>query len=156
MTVTVTVTLAPHSIDVESGEARYRIPVGCGALSASITTDPPAPDELSNAIGLVLDHLEDVSREVPMIEFADRIECRGGGVEVVAAVEVGTPTDLPFELDRTAAEEVFRTLATESRADRALNPGLPAHMVHDVLGTSIVLVSVLRFTQQSALWLVAP
>jgi len=151
----VRVTLGPSCIDVASGDAAYSIPVGCAALAASITTDPPAPDELSNAIGLVLDHLEDVSREVPMIEFADRIECTGGGVEVVAAVEVGGVTGLPFELDRSAAEDVFRTLATESRADRALNPGLPAHMVHEVLATSIVLVSVLRFTQQSSLWLVS-
>lgn len=153
---TVTVSLSANCIDVASGDLAYRIPVGCDALAASITTDPPAPDELSNAIGLVLDHLEDVSREVPMIEFADRIECSGGGVGIVAAVEVGGPTDLPFELDRTAAEEVFRTLATETRADRALNPGLPEHMVHEVLAPSIVLVSVLRFTQQSSLWLVGP
>jgi exopolyphosphatase/guanosine-5'-triphosphate,3'-diphosphate pyrophosphatase len=90
-----------------------------------------------------------------MIEFADRIECHGAGVEVVAAVEVGAEVALPFEIGRAEAEDVFRTLATESRADRALNPGLPAHMVHDVLATAIVLVSVLRFTQQPSLWLVA-
>lgn len=153
---TVTVSLSANCIDVASGDLAYRIPVGCDALAASITTDPPAPDELSNAIGLVLDHLEDVSREVPMIEFADRIECSGSGVQVVAAVEVGGAAGLPFELERTTAEEVFRTLATESRADRALNPGLPGHMVHDVLATTIVLVSVLRFTQQTSLWLVQP
>lgn len=152
----VTISLGATSIEVASAESSYRIPVGCTTLAAAITTDPPAPDELSNAIGLVLDHLEDVSREVPMIEFADRIECHGGGVEIVAAVEVGGHAELPFELERSAAEDVFRTLATESRADRALNPGLPADMVHDVLAPSIVLVSVLRFTQQSSLWLVHP
>ncbi|MEY4176238.1 MAG: hypothetical protein RI900_3403 [Actinomycetota bacterium] len=153
--ITVTVSLGPASIDVHADEASYRIPVGCAALAASITSDPPAPDELSNAIGLVLDHLEDVSREVPMIEFADLIHCTGFGIDIAAAVEVGGAVELPYELERAAAEEVFRTLATEARSDRALNPGLPSHMVHDVLATMVVLVSVLRFTQQQSVWLVA-
>ena len=103
----------------------------------------------------LLDHLEDAGREVPALEFADRIEVFGPLVDVVADVEVGGAVDLPYELFRESAEEVFRTLATERRVDRASNPGLPADAVHDVLGTLVAVVSVMRFTAATSVWLVA-
>jgi hypothetical protein len=147
--------LQPQRIDVSNDDLATALPIGVGQLCAAITTDPPAPEELTNAIGSVLDHLEDAGREVPALEFAERIEVHGPLVDVVAAVEVGAPVDLPFELSREAAEDVFRTLATERRVDRAANPGLPHHAVHDVLGTLIAVVSVIRFTSATSVWLVA-
>lgn len=150
----VRVHLDRHRIEVANDDLRTILPLGVANLAAAVTTDPPAPEELTNAIGAVLDHLEDAGREVPALEFADRIEVHGELVSVVAAVEVGAEVDLPFELSREAAEDVFRTLVTERRAERAANPGLPAEAVHDVLGSVIALVSVMRFTAATSVWLV--
>ena len=52
-----------------------------------------------------------------------------GTITTVAAVELGLATYdrglvHHFELSRDAAEDVFRTLATEPLADRVHNPGL--------------------------------
>ena len=127
-----------------SDETSYAVPVGVETLATMISGDPPHPEDLINAIGLVMDHVEDVLREVPAAAGADRIECSGIGLGTVAAVEVGKPPTFPFALTREAAEEVFRTLATESAADRARNPGLPAAEVHQVLGVCCALVAVLR------------
>ena len=151
----VRIELQSQHIEVTHDDLQTAIPVGVGQLAAAITTDPPAPEELTNAIGWVLDHLEDAGREVPALEFADRIEVFGPLVGVVADVEVGGAVALPYELSRESAEEVFRTLATERRVDRASNPGLPADAVHDVLGTLIAVVSVMRFTAATSVWLVA-
>jgi len=133
-----------RAIKFTSEEATYTVPVGIDTLAAMISGDPPYPEDLINAIGLVMDHVEDVLREVPTAAAADRIECSGIGLGTIAAVEVGGPAANPFALTREAAEEVFRTLATESAADRARNPGLPAAEVHQVLGVSCALVAVLR------------
>ena len=77
-----------------------------------------------------------------------------GGVTTIAAVEVGYdgdphagPGDGPLhgaELTRPQVEEVFRTLATESRADRAYNPGLPPSRVDDIVGGCGLLVETMR------------
>ena len=85
-----------------------------------------------------------VVREVPGSGMADTVEVCGAGLATLAAVEVGGPTTLPFTFSRPAAEEVFRTLATERRSDRARNPGLPADEVHHVLGVSCAVVALLR------------
>jgi exopolyphosphatase/guanosine-5'-triphosphate,3'-diphosphate pyrophosphatase len=49
-----------------------------------------------------------------------------------------------FWLSREAAEDVFRTLATERLADRIHNPGLPADRAPVIVGGLCVLVAVLR------------
>lgn len=138
------ITIAPRSLAFEIGGGRYTVPVGVAGLAAGIGGDPPAPEDLSNAIGLVLDHLEDVERELPMAAFAEGLEVVGEAASVVADVEVGGSASLPFVLGREAAEDVFRTLATEHAADRARNPGLPAEWLHDVLGACCALVAVMR------------
>lgn len=136
--------------DRESG-ARYQVPVGTDTLAGMIAGDPPLPEELTNAIGLFMDHLEDVAREVPSATFADTIEVCGPGLQSLVDTEVGYPTGLPCEESRDALEEVFRTLATESALDRCHNPGLPAGEVHHVLGVCCALVAILRGLQASAL-----
>ncbi len=128
-------------------DATYTVPVGVDTLATMIGGDPPRPEDLINAIGLVMDHIEDVVREVPNAAWDDRIECTGIGLATIAAVEVGGAADNPFTLTREAAEEVFRTLATESAVDRARNPGLPAGEVHQVLGVCCAVVAVLRALQ---------
>jgi hypothetical protein len=98
--------------------------------------------------------MEDIEREVPGAMFAERVEVCGDGVDVIVAVEVGGDAALPFALERDAAEDVFRTLVTEPARDRALNPGLPEHAVHAVLGTASALVGVMRFLRTEQVWVV--
>ncbi|MEI7548305.1 MAG: hypothetical protein WCK21_09650, partial [Actinomycetota bacterium] len=134
MTVTLHIHLGDrHSTFAVDGE-QVVVPVGADTLAAMLTTDPPRPEDLTNAIGLLLDHLEDVTREVPAAELADVVEIRGVGLQTLVDVETGHPRELPFDLSREAAEDVFRTLATEATPDRLRNPGLPANEVHLVLG----------------------
>ncbi len=138
------VVFGPRDIVFTSEDANYTVPVGVETLAAMISGDPPSPEHLINAIGLVMDHIEDVIREVPSAAWDDRIECTGVGLATIAAVEVGGTATHPFELTREAAEEVFRTVATESAVDRARNPGLPAAEVHQVVGVCCAVVAVLR------------
>jgi exopolyphosphatase/guanosine-5'-triphosphate,3'-diphosphate pyrophosphatase len=49
-----------------------------------------------------------------------------------------------FRLSRAAAEDVFRTLATESIAERRHNPGLEPGRVDVIVGGVIIAVCVLR------------
>ena len=67
----------------------------------------------------------------------------------MAAVELGAdPEDSGridhFRLSRAAAEEVFRTLATEPIEQRRHNPGLEPGRVDVIVGGAIVVVSVMR------------
>jgi exopolyphosphatase/guanosine-5'-triphosphate,3'-diphosphate pyrophosphatase len=151
---TLEIHLAPDACTFRLGDSSHAIPVGSSTIAAQLTSDPPAPEELTNAIGLVLDHLEDVAREVPAVDLAERVEVRGPGVAALADVEVGAAADLPFELPRAAVEDVFRTLATEPADDRRHNPGLPEHLVHDVLGVTCAVVALMRFLQSGSIWVV--
>jgi exopolyphosphatase/guanosine-5'-triphosphate,3'-diphosphate pyrophosphatase len=124
------------------------IDVGCVRLTESeLRHDPPRPEELSNAIGRVQDHLDDVLRDLPSASEAGSIIGIGGTITAVAAVEIGTWERDPlhgFWLSREAVEDVFRTLATESLADRLHNPGLTAGRAPVIVGGLCVLVAVLR------------
>ena len=108
--------------------------------------------QLTNAIGLVADHVDDVLREVPAIVDAHDVHVRGD--EIVAPrrrrARRGRRRGRASSIDRDAAEEVFRALATESRADRLHNPGLEPARVDTVLGASCVLVGLMRRLQLAA------
>ncbi|MBI4883529.1 MAG: hypothetical protein HY826_05680 [Actinobacteria bacterium] len=139
-----TILMRADDIVFVSAGSSYTVPVGVATLTAMIAGDPPLPEELINAIGTIMDHIEDVTRELPGAAAADRIECGGNGVGTIAAVEVGGHAPLPFSLSRAAAEEVFRTIATETASDRALNPGLPKAEVRQVLGVCCAVVAIFR------------
>jgi exopolyphosphatase/guanosine-5'-triphosphate,3'-diphosphate pyrophosphatase len=128
--------------------AAVSIDVGCIRLTErELRADPPRPAELSNAIGHVQDHLDDVLRDMPAILDVASIVGIGGTISTVAAVEIGL-MDVSalhgFWLSRDAAEDVFRTLATERLADRLHNPGLPPDRAPIIVGGLCVLVAVLR------------
>jgi exopolyphosphatase/guanosine-5'-triphosphate,3'-diphosphate pyrophosphatase len=111
--------------------------------------DPPRPEELTNAIGDAYDLIDDALREVPDMQLASRLVGSAGTIVTTAAVEVGQrefdPSALHgFVLERSAVEDVFRTLATESVADRVHNPGLPADRADVIVGGLCVLVAVMR------------
>jgi exopolyphosphatase / guanosine-5'-triphosphate,3'-diphosphate pyrophosphatase len=141
----VLIRLDDRSTLVEHDGSHHLIPIGAVSLTTeSITSDPPRPEELSNAIGTVFDHLDDMLRALPSTLDAEGFEICGDHAAVIAAVEVGGPPALPFELDRAAAEDVFRTVATESAADRARNPGLPPEAVESIVGACCIVVALMR------------
>ena len=68
----------------------------------------------------------------------------------MAAVELGLATttgtaSTTSVLTREAAEDVFRTLATETRADRIHNPGLEEARADVIVGGTAILVAVMRY-----------
>ena len=126
------------------------VDVGCVRLTEQfLLHDPPQPEELTACISLTDAHLEDVVREVPDVADARTLVGLAGTITTVAAVEIGLETyDRDrihhFHLSREAAEDVFRTLATEPRADRIHNPGLEEARADVIVGGCCVLVAIFR------------
>jgi exopolyphosphatase/guanosine-5'-triphosphate,3'-diphosphate pyrophosphatase len=133
-----------------SSEGIMSVDVGCVRLTeAWLHSDPPEPEELSQAISVVQAYLEDVDRDLPAAGAARTLIGTAGTVTTVAAVEIGLAEYDPevlhhFRLTRAAAEDVFRTLATEPAADRRHNPGLEPARVDVIVGGAAVLVAVMR------------
>jgi len=125
--------------------------MGCVRLTEKfLRHDPPLPEELRDALDDVHDRLEDAVVEVPALRDGARMIGLAGTVTTVAAVEMGLKEyDRDrvhhFWLTRAAAEDVFRTLATESRAARLGNPGLEEARADVIVGGCVALVGVLRF-----------
>jgi exopolyphosphatase/guanosine-5'-triphosphate,3'-diphosphate pyrophosphatase len=126
------------------------VDMGCVRLTEQyLHGDPPTGEELSQAISVVYAHLEDVERELPAVKDTATFVGLAGTVTTVAAVEIGLPEyDRDrlhhFVLTRAAAEDVFRTLATEARADRIHNPGLEQARADVIVGGAAILVAVMR------------
>jgi exopolyphosphatase / guanosine-5'-triphosphate,3'-diphosphate pyrophosphatase len=139
--------IAGHDGEVEGV---LSLDVGCVRLTERyLQHDPPQPEELTAAISLTDTYLEDVRREIPSAGEARTLVGVAGTITTVAAVELGLATyDRAkihhFQLTRDAAEDVFRTLATESRADRVHNPGLEEARADVIVGGCCVLVAIFR------------
>ena len=124
--------------------------IGCVRITEQfLTSDPPAPEELANAVATVRDLIADVPRVVPGATEAATLVGLAGTITTVAAIELGLPEYDPerihhFHLTRAAAEDVFRTLATENAEQRAHNPGLEPGRVDVIVGGAIVLVNIIR------------
>ncbi len=131
-------------------EAVRSLDLGCVRLTEKhLDSDPPAAEELSNAIAEATQLFDDVLREVPAFGSARTLVGVAGTVSTVAAVEVGLvewDRDVihHMHLSRAAAEDVSRTLATEPAAQRVHNPGLEPARVDVIVGGCCVLVSLLR------------
>lgn len=131
-------------------EGVVSVDMGCVRMTEKfLHADPPAPEELSQAISVAHAHLEDVARALPGLRDARTFVGLAGTVSAMAAVEIGLPAyDRDrihhFVLTRAAAEDVFRTLATESLADRVWNPGLERDRAEVIVGGALVLVTILR------------
>jgi exopolyphosphatase/guanosine-5'-triphosphate,3'-diphosphate pyrophosphatase len=130
------------SISIDVGSVRL--------TERELHRDPPRPEELTNAIGWVSDHFEEVEQAIVDIRSARSVVGVAGTITTVAAVELGL-IDYDrdrihgFVLTRAAAEEVFRTLATESLADRVHNPGLPRARADIIVGGCCILVAIMRW-----------
>jgi exopolyphosphatase/guanosine-5'-triphosphate,3'-diphosphate pyrophosphatase len=133
------------------------IPFGAVNITeAELHRDPPRPEELTNAISLVSDAVDDVAHNFPLIGHVERVVGVAGTIVTVAAVEIGQKTFDPLalhklKLSREAVEDVFRTLATEPLSDRVFNPGLPRDRADIIVGGCCVLVAVMRRLQISEL-----
>lgn len=131
------------------------VPVGAHSLAADeLASDPPRPEELLNAIGVVQDHLDDVVHAAPLLDDVRAAVVEGDSAVCCAAVELGAmdPAQLHgMRLTRDVVEEVFRTLATEGLADRVHNPGLPRELAPVIVGGMCVLVGVMRRLQLEAI-----
>ena len=142
-------------VGTETLDFAVSIPFGAVNLTeAELHRDPPRPEELTNAISLVSDAIDDVAHNYPLIGQIDRVVGVAGTIVTVAAVEVGQKTFEPsalhkLKLSREAVEDVFRTLATERLSDRVFNPGLPRDRADIIVGGCCVLVAVLRRLQIS-------
>jgi exopolyphosphatase/guanosine-5'-triphosphate,3'-diphosphate pyrophosphatase len=130
--------------------AAKSIDVGCVRITEQfLASDPPAPEELSNAVASVRDHLADVDRDIPGLRDAATLVGLAGTVSAVASIEQGLAVyDRErihgFRITRAAAEDVFRTLATETLAERRHNPGLEPERADVIVGGTLVLVSIFR------------
>lgn len=144
MTVSLAISIGEQTVECRVADRVVTIPVGTLSTARSITSDPPAPVELTNAIGLVVDHFDDVDRELPEAHLVDTVLISGHGVAVLADVELGQVATLPVTLARTDLEALFRAIATERAAERRFNPALPDEWVHDILGVCCVMVAIYR------------
>ena len=131
-------------------EASLSLDVGCVRLTERfLVNDPPAPEDLTAAISYTDAWLEDVQLEIPQSADARTVVGVAGTVTTVAAVELGLASydrDAVhhFVLTKDAAEDVFRTLATENRADRLHNPGLEEARADVIVGGCCALVAIYR------------
>jgi exopolyphosphatase/guanosine-5'-triphosphate,3'-diphosphate pyrophosphatase len=125
--------------------------IGCVRLTEKfLHSDPPAPEELSQAFDVVRGHLDDVARVIPSVSEIRRFVGLAGTVTTMAAVELGLAAyDRDrihhFVLTRAAAEDVFRTLATESRRQRLFNPGLEEARADVIVGGAVIVCAILRY-----------
>ena len=153
--ITIVVDIGGGSTEVMIGQGNSlqhtsSFPVGAVVLTETeLHRDPPRPEELTNAIGLVTDFMDDLVREQPQVLDATRVVGVAGTIATIAAVELGIARFDPvalhgMTLTRDAAEDVFRTLATESLTDRKSNPGLPAERADVIVGGCCALVGIMR------------
>ena len=141
------------TVGVDRPYRAVSIPIGAvTATETDITTDPPRPEDLTNVIGAMQDELEEIGRLHPEMVTSQRVVGIAGTIVTVAAVELGLAEHDEaalhgFVLTREAAEDVFRTLATERLADRVLNPGLPRDRADIIVAGCCILVGFMRRLQ---------
>ncbi len=139
-----------YTVGVLEAELSASIPFGAVTSTAShLTRDPAPPEDLTNLIGAVADELEEIGREIPAISSPARVVGVAGTIVTIAMVELGlhefNAAELHgFELTRDAAEDVFRTLATETFDERVHNPGLPRDRADIIVAGCCILVATMR------------
>ena len=154
-------------VDIGGGSTEFsvgRLIDGVAELTGALSTDmgsvrftetyvehdPPAPEELSGMLSVVEAFMDDVSRDLPGAGSASKVLAVAGTATTVAAVEIGLIEYDPdvidgFVLERAAAEDVFRTLATEPLEDRVHNPGLQAERADVIVAGTAILVGIMRY-----------
>jgi exopolyphosphatase/guanosine-5'-triphosphate,3'-diphosphate pyrophosphatase len=124
--------------------------MGCVRFTEKfIEHDPPRPEELVAALSVAEAYVDDVRQAIPGAAEAATFVGLAGTVTTAAAVEIGLATYdrnriHHFVLTKDAAEDVFRTLATETRAQRIANPGLEEARADVIVAGMCVLVTIMR------------
>ncbi len=135
----------------DEAEAAMSLDIGCVRLTEKyVEHDPPRPEELVACLSITEAHLDDVARQMPQIAHAATFVGLAGTVSTAAAVELGLAEyDRAqihhFALTKEAAEDVYRTLVTESRDERIHNPGLEEARADVIVGGMCILVCVMRY-----------
>ena len=139
-----------YTVGTESIEIFASIPFGAVTSTDShISSDLPRPEDLTNLIGAVSDELEDITRDHPVVGSPMRTVGVAGTIVTIAAVELGLH-DFDdsalhgMSLSRDAAEDVFRTVATEPLALRVQNPGLGSDRADIIVAGCCILVATMR------------
>jgi exopolyphosphatase/pppGpp-phosphohydrolase len=129
------------------GNVDRELPVGPVTLVERLldASDPPQPADLTNALGLVHDHFDDIVVESPVVLTASGLVATGPHAVMLARVELGRD-DVPagYRLQRRDADEVFRTLVAETVAQRRHNPGLRPDHAQSIVGTCCVILAIMR------------
>lgn len=145
---TLHVIVADRTIEIELiGGDSWSLPVGPWTLVERELerADRPAPEQLTNALGIVTDHLDDVVRESAMVLAASPLVISGRHALTLARVELGTDSvPAGYSLQRADADDVFRTLVAEPISERLHNPGLEPDDVESVIGTCCVVLAIMR------------
>jgi exopolyphosphatase/guanosine-5'-triphosphate,3'-diphosphate pyrophosphatase len=137
-------------VGTKEPEAALSVDIGCVRITEQeLHHDPPTAEELSIALSIIDAYLDDVDREVPGVSDVRTFVGLAGTITTVAAVEIGLAQyDRDrihhFRLTHAAAEDVFRTLATESHDDRLANPGLEPERADVIVGGCCILVAIFR------------
>ena len=105
--------------------------------------------EFSTAPNLALlerAEIEKVRRELNLAAARPAtVVVAGQAAWTIAAIEIGASVTEPtFVLSRQAAEDVFRTVATEPRDRRRRNPGLPVDQVDSICASCCAMVAIIR------------
>lgn len=130
-----------------TGGATWTVPIGPTTLLENELedADPPRPAHLTNALGLVHDHFDDIIVEAPSVLATPSVVFTGHHAESLACTETGHDTANPrTPLLRTDADEVFRTLVAEPIAERRHNPGLDNDHVATIVPTLCIVLSIMR------------
>lgn len=136
-------------------ESVVSIPIGSVRITKRhLDSDPPTPEELSNALGEIKEYLKDVESQISRIRDSDLWIGVAATTTTVAAVEIGQKEFDANQLHEMVltkenVEDVFRTLATESHQDRIYNPGLEKERADVIVGGVAILVSVMRYFELS-------
>ncbi len=131
---------------VMTGGGTWTIPLGPVTLAdGELANDPPRPADLTNALGFVHDYFDDIVGASPTVLATPSVVVTGRHALALAIVEAGT-SDLPadYRLHRTDADDVFRTLVAEPRAERRHNPGLGSADLDTIIGTLCIVLSIMR------------
>ena len=120
-------------------QATVSMDVGVVRLTeAELHGDPPAPDELANALAVAQAHLEDALLAVPALAEASTVVGIAGTITTVAAVEIGLPNydpepDPRLPAPRSRGGRVPHS-PLEPLAARVHNPGLPPERADVIVG----------------------
>ena len=114
------------------------------ATSAS-KTGQVDPADLTNLIGLVTDAVDEFALLNPdQVDTGRSLSIEGPNSTLLARLETGDEAGTTVQLDRATIEELFRLLATDDRAGRASNPGIPEDAADTVLAVACIAAALTR------------